>query len=897
MPAAISFFKRQHYVTENSERRFPRWRRETLVIVVAALVVAMFMTWPLAMQFFSHVPGPAGNSDSPFYMWCMWRYHTQFHDWFPNPFSDTGLMFRPFGAPVTFTAVVYFYCLVSAPVSWVLGLIPAYNCIVLGTFITTALAVYWLSRHLGLLPATAGYAALLYAFSPWRLFRATQHLNLIYTDLLALYILLLLVALYRHERWRLLGILGGLTVTAAFYTDMTSAVYVSIISAVYLAFFWRPWRAGQRTFALRIAGLLALAAGIAAVACSPVFYKIVQISREGAMWAPSGHERYSNDLFGYVLPAGSTFWRSFFNLDFDAPVLDRGTAFLGFSSIPLFLFALFRFPQGERRYKFLAALMLLCAVLSLGPVLRAGGERVLAEIPHGTFDEPDRVPVPMPFAFLHYLPVLGNLRGPERMHMLALLGYAVFAGWGLQMLLRSFGALRKQAASLKGRLAVAALTTLVLVEFARFPLATFKPEWEAFAAVREDPEPGLVLDEELLEPSVVEHQVGHERPTVTGYIGRLSPDRRAYYRSVPLFRTFLKIYFEPTADEMVDRYLAHGGAPRHTRNALELLNIRYFVVREENRGKLRIFDETVPYERVGRQDGLGVYRVHLPPPRPLLPREFRIGSLDANLYLTRGWGQWDRHNELHADFNVAYPGSPEAVLIFRIAEAVPVDIACDTYVPPDAAPVRVRLAANGHALGETTVPPGQSVLRIGAPADCLTPGLNRIQFRFLYEDGYRWRGGDEPVVPRLVLTASTAGFQSGLELNGQPAHFNEPGYNFVTLNADGTRVLSTQRFGLGKSKEADAALAAFIAHQPEGQLVAFMSSATAPATLSPRALRLLGKLGSDVAAHTGAGQCHAGLGRKGMRPGEALENYGRGPYLFLTPGRCGFSAFRLAIAE
>ncbi len=884
-------------MTDHSEKQFPQWRRETLLLAVVALLAAAVLTWPLVPNLFTQIPGADDNTDAPFYMWCMWRYHTQFHDWFPNPFADTDLMYRPFGVPVTFTAVIYFYCLVSAPISWLLGLIPAYNFIVLGTFITTAIAVYWLSRHLGLLPPTAAYAALFYAFSPWRVFRVTQHLNLIYTDLLVLYVLLLLVALRRHGHWRKFGIAAGLTVTAAFYCDMSSAVYISIISLVYLAFFWRPWEQRARGQAMHLAGMFTIAAGMAAVACAPVFYKIHQISQEGAMWAPSGHELYSNDLLGYLVPAGSTFWRSFFPLDFDAPILDRGTAFLGFSSIPLFVFAMLRFPKGERRFKFLFALMLLCAVLSLGPVLQAGGERVEVEIPHGTFDEPESTPLLMPFAFLHYLPVLGNLRGPERMHMLALIGYAVLAGWGLQALLRRFGALRDGAVSSKGRLAVAGLAAVALFEFAQVPFPTFRPEWEAFAAVREDPEPGLVLDEELLAASVLEHQVGHERPTVTGYIGRLSPDRRAYYRAVPLLRTFLKVYYTPTIDEMVDRYLAHPGATQHTRNALEFLDIRYFVVSEENAGKLRIFDGAVPYEQAGLHDGLGVYRVNLPPARPLLPERFVVGSLDADLYLTRGWGQGDRRNELHDGFNVAYPGSPEAVLGFRLARPMPVDFECHTYNPPDAAPVQVLLEANGHAVGEAPVPTGQGVLRFSVPARWLARGINRLAFRFVYEHGYRWNDADAAIAPRLLLSASTEGFQSGLELNGQPVHFNKPGYNLVELSEDGREMLSARAFGFGNAAGQEAELAEFVAGLPEGRLVAFMSSGVPPSALPPRALRVLGKLGSAAAEHAGAGQCHAGLGRKGMPPGEALEHFGRGPYLFLTPGRCGFSEFSLTLAE
>src|SRR3954449_2504230 len=126
--------------------------------------------------------------------------------------------------------------------------VAAYNWLVLLTFPMSAAAAYLLARHLGLPPAGAWIAALLFAFSPFHLAHAAYHPHVAQTQWLPLYLLAL---------WRCID--GATWPAIAFLAAASAAValsnfYGGLIAAVITPFAIAGWwfvRARQAPHAVR----------------------------------------------------------------------------------------------------------------------------------------------------------------------------------------------------------------------------------------------------------------------------------------------------------------------------------------------------------------------------------------------------------------------------------------------------------------------------------------------------------------------------------------------------------------------------------------------------------------------------------------------------------------------
>lgn len=855
--------------------------REYGLVTGALLALTLVMTWPLPIQLFTHLPGPLHQTDTPIYFWDCWWLLNNAATWFPNPFAQQDTIFHPLGSSLAYHTTVFYYAVLAAPAAKLIGLIPAYNLVCLSTFLTSGLAAYLLARYLGLSRYTAFFAAVAFAFSPFRMKRLEQHLCFMQGDLFALYILGLLYLADERRRWWPAGLLCGATFAGAFYCDLTAAVYLSMASILLLALYWRPWRHWQQ--ARRITLGLTLAAVLAAALSSPLLWEIYKVHGTGRFYEEAGHEVGSADLLGFLDPPESASLRQIAgDLVPRIRVRQECVTYIGVLVLALCALGLW-FRRGDPAWRYIKLLMVVFLLFSLGPHLKVGANTELLKIPG--WEEPARIP--MPAALFQLFPVLRNARAAARLHQMTSLGIALLAGLGLSYLMARFRNPRWAYA------AGAAALLVCLLEYAVFPCYTHKLNPALFARMGPD-DGSVVLDDILNGRRAIEHQVWHGRKTLTGVLSRIPPDVTGYIESTPLLREFSR---QETSQEDVKAYLAKPNANRMTANIIDFLDIRHFVINGKKEDyKRSLFEEGARYELLAQDDLAAVYTIARPPRPGIRPQKTTVGTDEWSAYFGRGWGQWRRVTETIQGVDIIWPVLSEATLMFRADTPAALSLALDVYREPASKGVQLQLWANQTYLGTCPVPQDFSTVNCEIPPQAVRTGINHIQLRWTSTPA-------ECPIPRyaraladIVLVSGAAGRQwisSAISINGHTTQFDKRGYWLIEFTGNGRHITRTRNFDLAQNPDNAKAMVAAIDTIAPGKLVAFVSCNEASTGYNPQVRAALATLGSNVDMNGRFAWCHAGIGVKGMQPGQAIEHLSGESAFHFAPARCAIAGFTI----
>lgn len=156
-------------------------KRETLVAAVAALLLAVVTTWPLAAGMSSRVPHdlrfqPATGADMHIWLWDFW-WARQVVERGVAPFQ-CDMIFYPWGHTLALHTHGFLWGLLSVPLQWIGGLPFALDGTLLLLFALTGAATFALGRELGLGRAGAGLAAFAWTFSPYFVQKGLEHVVL-----------------------------------------------------------------------------------------------------------------------------------------------------------------------------------------------------------------------------------------------------------------------------------------------------------------------------------------------------------------------------------------------------------------------------------------------------------------------------------------------------------------------------------------------------------------------------------------------------------------------------------------------------------------------------------------------------------------------------------------------
>ncbi len=537
--------------------------RGHLGYVLAYVALAVVFFWPVVSELSTRVLADRG--DGAAFLWNLWfipqaLLHGQ------NPFV-TDAIFYPIGARTALNTNVPLLSVLSWPISQSMGLGVAANTLQLFAVISSGVGAYLLALHQCGNRRASFVAGVAFSYLPYRFAHLPGHFNLNHTEFLPFGVLALL-RLYDYPtpaRALVLGFVVGLT----FLTDLTYTVFLLI--ALIVVAFWRRRQTFTRCFIRRLAQAAGTALLVSLPLAIPIAWDVFVLHELDPLvgwWG--GADAGSSDLLSWFVPSSKhPIWGVVFR---DLSPLNDGErmAFPGYTVWVLALSSLALDRKGRSGlWTVLAGVFI---VLSLGPYLHVLGRT-------GQHFEylSTRFSVPLPYALLHFVPVLNWVRVPGRFSIMGALALAVLAAIALARL-----AERKHLTWLAPLLAL----SLVLVEFLPPPAITFDTLIpDPYLAIAADPSPGAVLEipiewrtglggvgDPRSDTIYLYYATAHRRPVVSGMVARYPQRKVESLFGVPLYRQVLALQGE----------MGFEDPPQFSWHDLNRLGIRFVVLHREH---------------------------------------------------------------------------------------------------------------------------------------------------------------------------------------------------------------------------------------------------------------------------------------------------------------------------
>ena len=456
--------------------------------------------------------GVAGGGDAWQNLWNLRHVDRALHG--GTPLYRTDRLWFPEGAGLGMHTLAPALTVPGALAGRFVGFTLGYDLTVALTFVLAAAGTYRLGRRLGIGPAGAAAAALVFAFAPPRVARAYGHLNLLGLGFLPFALEGLVLASRRRGRARFAGILEAAAALAALaLTDLYLALLGAVAAGCLAAFEIVRAPRGERV--PRLASLAA--AGLASlVFASP---QLRATSRDASDVVPQHESRWcSVAATSLVIPSriqvASALTRPLTERNHQNLV--EGVGYLGF--VPLLATLAVVVRRRPRDLDFALVAGALGLALSLGPRLRV-------------FDT--LLDVPLPYAALEAaLPALRLGGCVNRFEQLAFLPLALGLGFWLD---------RRRAEGTGRALTLAALA-LAALEYLpwRIPVESWPidPPDPAIVAIKQTPGAGAVLDLDMGTAALVRQMI-HGRPITFGYLSRTPRDEDRQRREDPVLGPLL----------------------------------------------------------------------------------------------------------------------------------------------------------------------------------------------------------------------------------------------------------------------------------------------------------------------------------------------------------------------
>ncbi len=750
-----------------------RHQRKHVIVIIAYTVIALVMTFPLALNFASVIPGVPGDSTS--FLWALGWAKTALVDLHVNPFR-TDFVYYPLGGATQLMWAVSLIAFASIPLQFLIGLIPTYNLLYLAASVLTAYGMFLLAeyvisnstwqmtndkfdphplppfqtflvvqfvmqnRRLAARGSTlaAFTAGLIFAFAPLRLGYGLAFFNLFNTQFIPFFVLFLLRAT-RERSWRdaiLAGVFFGLNA----YVDFQIAALLALFALVYAAYvFAEDWRAARAAMAR-----WAVAALVAAALSAPMVAVLQQdFNAEGGNYIRVFPLKYSldrsYDLASYFVPnARSALYadaplkvigvNASSKPDDGAPLNPDAQAFVGYIALALAAYAVARRWRAARFWLFTAILF---ALLGLGPSLHVLG---------------NDTGIPLPYVLVHEIPILNNIRIPMRYGIMVSFALAMLAAIAIDQLQKNYklqianhiSRPTSHAALVRYsvlRIALWLVPMAILVEFAVLPYPmqplTIPPVYNDIARA---PGSFTVLEIPTFNwrgaAATEWYQAIDGKRILRAYTNRIAPGLAEYFgtRGVPIVDRSLR------ALEGVDPPLAPADLAEDRRvrdQVLAFYDLRYAVLHRlyltptqvsgidnylrEILGARQIFNdgETMAYA--------------LPPAS--IPDSVNIDLREniGQMYAGRGWQFEYPQANWQGKFNFVWTRGAQSEIYFVLAGAGDRVMTLNAYAQ---SPQRVSISLNGENIGAFTLTPAWQDYRITLPARALKSTMNVVRLDY-----------------------------------------------------------------------------------------------------------------------------------------------------------------------
>jgi len=703
-----------------------------LLALLLYMMLTAVATWPLVTRPHRLLLGTPG--DSMLWAWNFsWTRRALladhqlpfFVDYFYRPFDISMLHYTHsffYGLLYTLGAFVY-----ENPYFWS-------NLFLMGSFVVAGLGTYALARRVAGDTPGALLAGVIYAFSSFRMVRATGHLNILSTELIPWFLYFLLRGA-RENRPRHF-VAAGLCLAASAWNDYYNTLFLLLFSVLFILLapvlrLNHGWSARQRWRGLRAGAVLTL------ILLAPLVWGIWVTVHTTELSSRASHDQYPVGVLNYLLPSpGHTLLsRWLFPLyHFGIKAAEgEGTVFFGYVAIVLMLAAVVGLRRRPPEFKFLMICMLVFLFLSFGS-------------PMSDPDVGHLWKVSMPYDWLLRIPFFKDFRAPARFGGMVALCVAVLAACGFRLLTARRGRGER-------RLWAAGLIALVMLEnlHAPFPYTydALDPErvpHELNAIIRADPVGGAVLTLPFSHENfpAVWNQTFHHKPIITGIQSRPTESQIQYYTRIDVHDWFhadpqyREVAFDPLAPPQVRNYFGPPGRrawdeleKSWTREAIlrfcYFFDLRYLLIPPSDlptdvKGRLR--KELFPIER--EFESGEAWLALLEKQREALPIVIEAGSAADHFYFTENFAE--------AAGGCRWIVGRQGQVTFRLDAPRDLSISIGTGYPTHllTAKQTMKVSLGGETFLDIKLPPDWSTHEFRVPARVVRPGYNRI----LIEAGY-----------------------------------------------------------------------------------------------------------------------------------------------------------------
>lgn len=928
----------------------------TRPVLALYTILALGLSWPLLPRILTHVPGVAQWAfDESTFLWNIWYFKHALVDQLQSPLRSE-LIWYPLGIDLVLYTYNFFHALIAQPLMLAINLPFASNVALLSSTVlsgygTYLLVRYLLARHVAdnaplatPLPAVtidqtlaAFVAGALYAFASNRaIYAALGHYDMVTTQWIPFYALMLLRSLDRAltpgRRYRaaaLAGFFFALNGLAEMITALFLAIFTIIVVLIYLLNLLRTERteqvnradlspstqaAGPSLFnalllpirSLLVTGLVALLFWGPALA--PILNQFLTDDFSLQGWGEA--IPLSTDLLGWVTPTplhpqwGTELIPELRRIQERARseevggFRDLNTVFLGWATLAFALIGLVRY---RRRVAVWLWTTLIFGVFTLGPFLQINGRyRFDLDGVEATF--------PLPFALLHYIPIIKANRAPNRNSVLLMLGLAVLVGYGLWWLLtktRRWLALsangRQQPQQLRTIQSGIALvfTALLLFEHLTIPAPLSDARIPTvYSEIAADPAPVSVMQVPLgwrnsfgvfgAERTQLQYyQSAHGKPMLGGNISRAPDFKMNYFQRLPYFQVMENLQFDrPVAEEQLAAATAQADELAYLYNTGYVLFYPPIFARkpyEDNwQPTWEFVKRTMPLEAepFWTDAGIEAYRVI----QPEGSDEFTLDLGEAGTYPYRGEGWDDAETDAPYEASAIWATAAASRVFLPLRQVDPnatyqLQLRVHPFAYPGSAPQSVGLAINGWAGDPQPLADSWNELQWTVPGSALVNSVNRLTLTWAWT-----------AVPRTVIGGERLIGETGRELpidvditafgeGGWIALYDEAGVQTdgsagrrganVTVLADDGTIIEKVGFDTAANAFESEALAAFLAGIEQDQTVLIASNGAAGAYLTDDAVRGLRGLGAAVTLEQLQAQAFAIVGVQGAEVGRA----------------------------
>jgi len=946
------------------QSRLPNLRAHRAVLSLFIILTIIF-SWPLIGRIFTHVPGVAQWAfDESTFVWNIWYFKHSVVDQLSSPLHSD-LIYYPLGIDLVLYTYNFFHAILSQPLFLATNLPFASNVSLLFSTIMSGYGTFLLVRYLlgkeeikraeskrlanrstsdspnlsgipsplhlftssplFLAPIIAG---ILYAFASNRaIYAALGHYDMVTTQWIPFYALTLLRSLDQQltSRQRTKSaLLAGIFFAFNGLAEMITALFLAIFTIIVVLHFLFTNRgiSDKRTDNSGPTHLITLSplhlvisllvVGITAFTLwSPALLPILTqfLTNDFSLKGWGEAIPLSTDLLGWFTPSAL---HPIFGVDLipelraiqlralandPGPVgfRDLNTVFLGWITPALALIGALLF---WKRVRIWAWTSILFGLFTLGPFLQINGQyRFNLDGVDATF--------PMPYALLHFIPIIKANRAPNRNSVILMLGLAVLAAYTINAIFNRLAQTRRSPFTIRSSpftIAVAViLAALILFEHMTIPLPLSDARVpDVYAQIAADPAEVAVMHLPLgwrnsfgtfgAERTRLQYyQTTHGKPMLGGNISRAPDFKMDYFRRLPFFSVLADIEAgTPVAPERINAARAQAD------ELMQLYNVGYVLFMPPIEQRFPYADtwqatwdfakETLPLEAepFWTQDGIEAYKITQN--NSTLSEKFKLdlGTPGTFAYRAEGWDAAEIDEPYQTSATWATPLNRLSSRLFLPLKNVDPNAAytLTTRVRPFVLPQSVGVRINGQLLDVQPMIDDWKELMWAIPSSVAQAGINdveliwqRVDVPRQFNPGSRQIGstGVDLPVDMDINAFAEGGFialfddETGEQTD---ASAGRRGVNVTVLDSAG-EVIEMVGFDTAANEFESEKLAEFLRGVGPNQPILIASNGDATAFLTEPAIDALRGIGADLSLDSLRTNSFAIVGVQGAAAGSA----------------------------